>query len=387
MPDGHAPYSLSELDLAMIQAVPPGGNWKSIPESIPSKRLEQIRLSGGRTTLYGRLRWDFPSYTITTYFNRPGNGCYIHPAVDRVLTSWEAARLQSFPDSFRFVGSKTSRTKQIGNAVPPLLAYSIASKIRAIDPKLKTSIDLFSGSGGLSLGFEWAGFQTLLANDNFPDACETYEKNFPETTFIRGDISQPSTKSSILTELEGLGQPDLIVGGPPCQGFSNAGLRLIDDPRNRLYREFVEIVAKVNPKIFLMENVEGILSIAGGKTYNEIKETFEALGYRVHGQKLHAADYGVPQKRKRVVIIGSKIGDPKSLFPEAVFPPELWPTVADAISDIPTLTAASVFEDVQPKEPDGFYQELMQGKILPAEYALSRGIPGAQVPQTAQKPA
>ena len=126
----HTTYSLSKNDIRMVRSVPPGGNWKNIPLDIPSKRLEQIRVSGGRTTLYGRLSFEKPSYTITTYFNRPGNGTYIHPIHDRVISAREAARFQSFPDNYIFQGSKGSLCKQIGNAVPPLLAFSIATQIK-----------------------------------------------------------------------------------------------------------------------------------------------------------------------------------------------------------------------------------------------------------------
>src|SRR3989344_3949287 len=93
----HVTYPLSENDLKMVVAIPEGGNWKHIPHHIPSKRLEQIR-----KTVYGRLSWNKPSYTITTYFNRPGNGTYIHPKDDRVISAREAARLQSFPDNYIF---------------------------------------------------------------------------------------------------------------------------------------------------------------------------------------------------------------------------------------------------------------------------------------------
>jgi Alw26I/Eco31I/Esp3I family type II restriction m6 adenine DNA methyltransferase len=127
----HFTPGLSELDLRMVKAVPPGGNWKDIPKSIPSERLAQIRESyangeGSRSTYYGRLHPDAPSYTISTYFNRPGNGCHIHYDFEggqhRVISQREAARLQGFPDSFVFCGNRGSVNKQIGNAVPPLLA-------------------------------------------------------------------------------------------------------------------------------------------------------------------------------------------------------------------------------------------------------------------------
>ena len=141
----------------MVKSVPAGGNWQNIPSNIPSKRLEQIRRSGGRTTLYGRLSLNKPSYTITTYFNRPGNGTYIHPIHNRVISAREAARFQSFPDNYVFGGSKASLCKQIGNAVPPLLAFAIARQTKK-KTKTKNLLDLFCGAGGLSLGLTKAGF-------------------------------------------------------------------------------------------------------------------------------------------------------------------------------------------------------------------------------------
>ena len=128
----HQTASLSEIDLKMIKSVPSGGNWKNIPKSIPSERLNKIRKSGGRTTYYGRLRWDKPSYTINTYFNRPGNGCFMHPddkksknPQHRLISFREAARIQSFPDDFVFVGNQQETYVQVGNAVPPMFGWYV----------------------------------------------------------------------------------------------------------------------------------------------------------------------------------------------------------------------------------------------------------------------
>lgn len=368
MATGHCAYSVSALDLRMISSIPPGGNWKNIPLSVPSKRLEQIRASGGRTTLYGRLQWNSPGYTITTYFNRPGNGCYIHPKEDRVITSLEAARIQSFPDHYQFFGSKTSRTKQIGNAVPPLLAYAVGRAIRKKHPELKTSVDLFSGAGGLTLGLKWAGFKTLVANDFFKEAGITYAANNPEVKFISGDITADKVQRQILQEVSAAGGVDLVVGGPPCQGFSNAGLRMIDDPRNLLYKNFVEIVRRCKPKVFVMENVEGLLSINKGKTFEEIKKTFELLGYDVTGRKLLAANYAVPQRRKRVFIIGSRIGSSKELFPTPILDTEKYLTIKDAIGDIGAIPTPDIDDVISTKPAKGAYQLLMQGKIMPLAF-------------------
>ena len=143
----HIAPGLSKLEWEMVQHIPAGGNWQNIPDTIPSQRLEQIRRSGGRTTYYGRLEFDKPSYTITTYFNRLGNGCNLHPSQNRIISTREGARLQSFKDSFTFYGSKTSQYKQIGNAVPPLLGRAIAETLKDHLRNL-TFVDLFAGLKG-----------------------------------------------------------------------------------------------------------------------------------------------------------------------------------------------------------------------------------------------
>lgn len=359
----HVTYPLSENDIKMVKSIPAGGNWKNIPTSIPSKRLERIRETGGRTTLYGRLVWDKPSYTITTYFNRPGNGSYIHPSEDRVISAREAARLQSFPDDFIFEGSKTSFCKQIGNAVPPLLAYSVAKQIKK-KTKTKNVLDLFCGSGGLSKGFEWAGYNIIAANDNFAAACLTYRKNHPETTLIEGDITSKEIKDKLFNAIKN--KPiDIIVGGPPCQGFSYAGKRIVDDPRNFLYKEFVEIVKKIQPKVVVVENVEGIITSNNGKTYQSIKENFTELGYNFFGKKILAVKYGVPQKRKRVIMIGVKTGDPEQCFPEELIKEESdYITVKDAISDLPSLKInGGENTDNAKTKSTSWYQKFLSGKI------------------------
>ncbi|MFA6305518.1 MAG: DNA (cytosine-5-)-methyltransferase [Candidatus Gracilibacteria bacterium] len=354
--------------MLMVKSVPEGGNWRNIPEHIPSKRLEQIRISGGRTTLYGRLHRERPSYTITTYFNRPGNGTYIHPKQDRVISAREAARLQSFPDNYIFYSSKTSFCKQIGNAVPPLLSYCIAKRIKQIQ-KVKNVVDLFCGAGGLGLGFEWAGYNIVVANDNFPAACETYRNNHKKTILIEGDITESTVKDALINSIK-KNKIDMIIGGPPCQGFSYAGKRLKDDPRNFLYKEYVEIVERVRPKVILIENVEGILTSDKGKTFQGIKTDFEELGYKLHGKKMHAIQFGVPQKRKRVVIIGVLNGNPEECFPKEILKDESkYITVDMAINNLPTIEMNGGKDLTEEKLiTNNFYQQFLAGKIPVEEY-------------------
>lgn len=315
----HTTFKLSDLDLEMIKTVPQGGSWKDIPmETVEkSKRLKKITQTGGRTTLYGRIDYSKPSYTITTYFNRPGNGTYVHPIHERVLSVREAARFQTFPDDYYFYGNKKQVLNQVGNAVPTVLAYQIGKRIAEKTGCCK-SIDLFCGAGGMTVGFKAAGINSLLSNDIEESACITLKINNPEIPVYCGDITKEETKD-IIEKAAIDGGADLICGGPPCQGFSMAGFRSDTDPRNQLFREFVDIVKRVNPKVIVFENVEGLLSYQKGKTYKEVHTLFSELGYKTEGRTLLASQYSVPQKRKRVIIICTR--NDLNINPGDLYPP------------------------------------------------------------------
>ena len=225
---------------------------------------------------------DKPSYTITTYFNRPGNGTYIHPLHNRVISIREAARLQSFPDSYYFSGSNASILKQIGNAIPPLLAKEIGKKFKS--KEINNSIDLFAGAGGLTYGLELGGVKTLIATDNMLDGLITLKTNNPSVKTILGDITEDEIKQKIYKEVKKY-SIDLIAGGPPCQGFSYAGKRFVDDPRNKLFKEFYEIVKNISPKTILIENVPGMLTLDKGRIYEEIFELFNDIGFALEGKE------------------------------------------------------------------------------------------------------
>jgi len=317
--------SLSELDKLVISHVPEGGNWQDIPETVPGQRLVQIREMTAergvvRTTYYGRLRRDQPSYTMNTYFNRPGNGTHIHPIEDRTLTSREAARLQSFPDSYIFMGSQSAVRNQIGNAVPPLLAYAVGEKfIEHADTRL--CVDMFCGAGGLSLGLEKAGWKTLAAVDCDKNAVSSFLFNRPSilepeeivdnvAAVYQRDLQDLESFKDLVKKLkQGLrGRTlDLMVGGPPCQGFSHAGFRLENDARNDLASVYLNLADQLKPRIFILENVEGLQTIKKGQVLEDIIMTLSGLGYRVHEPvwKLHAEQFGVPQMRRRVFVVAS----------------------------------------------------------------------------------
>lgn len=365
----HTTFKLSELDLEMIKSVPQGGNWKYIPlETVEkSKRLKRITQTGGRTTLYGRIDYDKPSYTITTYFNRPGNGTYVHPVHERVLSVREAARFQSFRDDYYFFGNKSQVLKQVGNAVPTLLAYQIGKKIRDLTGCNK-SIDLFCGAGGMTVGFKAAGIYSLISNDIEESACTTLKINNPEIEVLCGDITKEETKNK-LEEVACTRGADIICGGPPCQGFSMAGYRDDNDPRNQLFREFVDIVKRVNPKVIVFENVEGLLSFQGGKTYNEVHELFSELGYKTEGRTLLASEYGVPQRRKRVIIICTRNDleiDPIDLFPSPITIDNNQVTAKETISDLENVDCTEDAKYLKVLESD--ILKFFKGKISYEEY-------------------
>ncbi|MGL4669069.1 MAG: DNA (cytosine-5-)-methyltransferase [Methanobacteriaceae archaeon] len=337
----HLAPNFSELEWSMVTHIPQGGNWKNIPESVPSKRLDQIRKSGGRTTYYGRLNNNKPSYTISTYFNRMGNGSYIHPEQDRLISLREGARLQSFRDDFIFEGPKTSQYKQIGNAVPPLLAKVIAN---CINPFLKNKsfIDLFSGAGGMSQGLIDENFNLCGAIEIEKHFFNTFHSNHKSNSnFILGDIKEKNNQEKLCNINKDI---ELVVGGPPCQGFSTAGCRNPNDERNKLFEHFVNIVNNIKPKFFVMENVPGLLSMQKGEVLKEIQESFKNIGYYLNNPlKIDAELYGVPQKRKRVFIIGSleniEIKPPEPLFSydNSELPNPI--SVKEAIGGLPVLKA------------------------------------------------
>ena len=317
----HTTFKLSDLDLEMIKSVPQGGSWKDIPaETVAkSKRLLRITETGGRTTLYGRIDYSKPSYTITTYFNRPGNGTYVHPIHERVLSVREAARFQGFQDDYLFFGNKTQLLKQVGNAVPTIFAYQLGKRIIEKTGCSK-SIDLFCGAGGMTAGFKGAGIQSMLSNDIEESAVTTLKINNPEINVLCGDITEEKTKDVLIETAQKTGA-DIICGGPPCQGFSMAGYRDENDPRNQLFREFVYVVEHIKPKVIVFENVEGLLSYQGGKTYRDIHTLFGELGYNTEGRALMTNLYGVPQKRKRVIIICTRKDldiQPSELYPDEI---------------------------------------------------------------------
>ena len=203
--------------------------------------------------------------------------------------------------------------------------------------KKLTYIDLFSGSGGFSLGFDREGFENIFSLDIEPNFCKTYKKNFPTHNLIEVDICKISNND--IDKFVKNKKVDVIIGGPPCQGFSiagNIGRKFIDDPRNQLFKEFARVVKVVNPSSFVMENVARLYTHNKGETRKEIISTFQKMGYNVKCKILNSADYGVPQIRKRIIFIGSLISS-EIEFPEKEVVE--YKTVIDALGKFPKLNS------------------------------------------------
>lgn len=217
------------------------------------------------------------------------------------------------------------------------------------------AIDLFCGCGGLSYGFEKAGFNILLGIDNDEKALHTFEKNHKGSKTINGDISEITYEKDI-KKIIGDIPVDLIIGGPPCQGMSISGPRKFEDPRNRLYLSFIRLVEEIQPKGFIIENVPGLVGLFKGQIKDNIIEKFTGMGYKINYEILLASNFGVPQSRKRVFFVGLKDGVFK--FPSGYFEQI---TSEMALSDLPPLESELGSERMNyPIAPQNPYQELMR---------------------------
>ena len=248
-----------------------------------------------------------------------------------------------FRDSFAKLASICNSKKQ-DCKVCPVNKYCnsyIKNCRKSVNADSLKMIDLFCGAGGLSLGFTQEGFVTSLANDIQECCVDTYAHNHPETPrnkIVLGDVKDVANNIENLVDVSSV---DIVVGGPPCQGFSMANRqRLIDDPRNHLYKNYVEILRKVQPKFFVMENVKGMLSVA-----EQVKEDFRNIGYSVECHILNAKDFGVPQNRERLIYIGNRLCiDNEFIFSEIFNLSENIPNhvLGDALFGLKSLEASRI---------------------------------------------
>lgn len=380
----HIALHHSDVVVRRYKLIPEGGKLPK-PEDLPT---DIRRKNFGNT--YTRLDRNELSSTIV-----PGNNALpVHPVLDRSLTPREAARIQTFPDSYIFCGDRRSQCIQVGNAVPPLLAAKLAEAVKRYlegeaqsgvipersfyvneDNDLDTLVrrkksnranlkfaDLFSGAGGFTQGLEQAGLKCILGAEINEYALEAYRKHFDHEC-LDIDLSEEENQNIVAKKIKAA-KADLIVGGPPCQGFSIFGNRrfvntknwdLSKDHRNNLVFAFANIVVKSEVPWFIMENVPAIMSARKGAYVKEVIQYFEKHGYRTDHKIINAADYGAPQLRQRFILIGTTTNLafpwPK---PKYYKTPESWQmpyrTVGEAITDLADESTYGKYLNHQPAQ-------------------------------------
>ena len=242
-------------------------------------------------------------------------------------------------------------------------------------PSEFTSADLFCGAGGMAKGFEMAGFNQVCGLDWFKEAGMTYRNNFSHP-LIEGDITQREVKDKFInTVKEKLNGKNLTVlsGGFPCQGFSMSGNRIVEDKRNSLYKDMLEIIEELQPEFIVAENVKGLRSMLKGKVEDKIKADIRKLGYVVNVTVLNSADYYVPQKRERVIFIANRIGK-KNYHPAPLLESDSYITTKEAIGDLVKMKDNPKFNHVRTNHNDDMKERLAkvpEGKSLYDKYSDS----------------
>ncbi|WP_374029380.1 DNA (cytosine-5-)-methyltransferase [Bdellovibrio bacteriovorus] len=267
---------------------------------------------------FKRLFADRPSYTAC-YGN---NEVHIHPWLDRRLSVREAARIQNFPDYWTFLGGLSAEFKQIGNAVPPSLAFAVVkSVLEHVSIENKNAVSLFSGIGGLDIGAEEAGLKIKSALEineycvrglhlNKIIGLRTGIHSFlKHSAIIQADLSDRKCTSRDFIEQASrkkLGKIEVVIGGPPCQAFSSAGTRkgLLDE-RGKLYIGYLNVLKALTPHTFIFENVIGLKRMERGAVLEKISKDFLRLGYNLRVIHLNAKSFGIPQSRDRLFLIGT----------------------------------------------------------------------------------
>lgn len=242
-------------------------------------------------------------------------------------------------------------------------------------PSELTSADLFCGAGGMAKGFEMAGFNQVCGLDWFKEAGMTYRDNFSHP-LIEGDITQKEVKDKFIkTVKDKLNGNNLTVlsGGFPCQGFSMSGSRIVEDRRNSLYKDMLEIIEQLQPEFIVAENVKGLRSMLKGKVEDKIKADIRKLGYIVNVTILNSADYYVPQKRERIIFIANRIGK-KNLHPAPLLESDSYITTKEAIEDLIYEKDNPEINHVRTKHKDDMKERLAnvpEGKSLYDKYSDS----------------
>ena len=313
----------------------------------PTRPAPTVRKNDGEIGMYGGMHW----------------------TERRKFTVREYSRFSSYPDEFAWPVDWKHAVGQIGNSVPPLLMRAVASQIRREvfggpepwmpdetatykqilddawqrhlaprDADAPTLVSTFAGCGGSSLGYSVAGFRELLAVEWDENAVETFRLNFPGVDVYAGDIAALSVDEALKRTGLAEGELDILDGSPPCQGFSTAGKRQLDDERNQLFREFGRLLSGLRPKVFVMENVSGMVKGKMKLVFVEILKDLRARGYKVSARMMNAMWYHVPQSRQRLIFIG--VRDDLGIDPSHPKPAARQVTAGDAVEGCTPSTFA-----------------------------------------------
>jgi DNA (cytosine-5)-methyltransferase 1 len=322
-----------------------------------------------------------PSPTVPSSPAFGGFSTLYHWQEPRSLNLGELKRICAFPDGFKFAGDYEDGLNRIGNSVPPLFMLVISAKLRELffggapimldlkkpyteilddawklhlaprEANASTVVSTFAGCGGSSLGYSMAGYKELLAVEWNDNAVETFKLNFPDVPVYHGDINKLTVEECLALAKLKPGELDVFDGSPPCQGFSTAGNRDFGDDRNQLFRQFVRLLKGIQPKVFVMENVSGMVKGKMKLIFAEILKELKGCGYNVKARLLNAKWFGVPQSRERMIFVGVRNG----INVEPSHPnPSGWPvTVWQAIGHLPDYKIPERGHDWTDESPNG----------------------------------
>lgn len=349
--ENHIARKASSIVQQRIDALKIGQKMQDLPEHLWHESFkyyvkEDPNRAGGPNMRMIRLDPEKPSLTVTGYiFNK-----FVHPFENRFVTVREAARLQGFPDDFVFKGVLTSTQQQVGNAVPVQLAKAVSeSVLRFLTLKTKkrvfSALSLFSGAGGFDIGtmnskYQTSKFETLCAIDSWKDACDSLQNYYADLRVIHDDITKIRNPKQLWKDVrEGFEDLDYLFGGPPCQAFSQAGKQKgVSDIRGQMVFEFVRFVKQLKPKVFVLENVSNLKGIEGGRLFEALITELQDAGYNIDSSVLTASDFGAPQNRKRIFILGTRNDLGQAMLPKKNDYKGPVLTVGDAFKDLPCLT-------------------------------------------------
>ena len=303
-----------------------------------------------------------------TQKNQPAQEVFQDTFVSPTKPRLKKARLGRYEAVKKSLNAESDRYKQfveVQNFAPPYAPFHF--------------VDLFSGAGGITQGMQAAGFNPVASVESVPVASATHQRNFPTCRHFCGDIAD-FDPVSWLAPLR-LPRIHLVTGGPPCQGFSVAGKRDPNDPRNKLFQQFVRVVSQIKPWYIVMENVPGILTMQKGRVREAIGEAFAEIGYPdMSVSVLEAAEYGVPQIRARAIFVANRLGLPNP-FPKAQRSPDKYQSIESAIGDLPTYTPLPQINHEWTKHSAEFMERIASvppgGSLYPSFLdAFKRQYPG-----------